>query len=76
MFGGDLLRLAHVLIADQDKFLLATYSSHLRKLGAAVSTAEPGWNVWNVYVSAVPDVLVLEPGLLWGGGDGGPRPVE
>lgn len=70
LVGRDLLRLARILIADQDKFLLAMYSSHLRQLGAAVSTARTGLECLERLHEAVPDVLVLEPGLLWGGGDG------
>jgi carbon storage regulator len=68
--GEDRLRSARVLIADPDKFLLAMYGSHLRQLGAAVSTARTGLECLEKLQQAVPDVLVLEPGLPWGGGDG------
>ena len=68
--GVDLLRSARVLIADPDKYLLTAYSSHLRHLGAAISTARTGLECMERLRDAPPDVLVLEPALLWGGGDG------
>ena len=68
--GGDLLRSARVLIADPDKLLLAAYSRHLTQRGTSVSTARTGLECLEKLMQSVPDVLVLEPELLWGGGDG------
>ena len=68
--GQDLLRSARVLIADPDKLLLAAYSQHLTQRGASVSTARTGLECLEKLMQSVPDVLVLEPELLWGGGDG------
>jgi DNA-binding response OmpR family regulator len=67
---GETLMSAHVLIADPDRFLLASYSRHLRERGATVSTATTGLECVERLRDSVPDVLVLEPNLLWGGGDG------
>jgi carbon storage regulator len=67
---GETLMSAHILIADPDRFLLASYSEHLRQRGATVSTATTGLECVERLRDAVPDVLVLEPALLWGGGDG------
>ena len=68
--GQDLLRSARVLLADPDKLLLAAYSQQLTQRGASVSTARTGLECWEKLMQSVPDVLVLEPELLWGGGDG------
>ena len=67
---GETLMSAHVLIADPDRFLLASYSRHLRERGATVSTATTGLECVERLRDAVADVLVLEPSLPWGGGDG------
>jgi carbon storage regulator CsrA len=66
----DILRTARVLIADPDRLLLTAYSQHLTRRGASVSTARTGLECWEKLMQSVPDVLVLEPELLWGGGDG------
>jgi carbon storage regulator CsrA len=67
---GETLMLARILIADPDRFLLASYSGHLRERGATVTTATTAVECMERLRGAVPDVLVLEPTLLWGGGDG------
>ena len=61
---------ARILIADPDRFLLASYSRHLRERGVNVSTAATGLECIERLRDAVPDVLVLDPALPWGGGDG------
>ena len=66
----DVLRSTHVLITDPDRLLLAAYSQHLTQRGTRVSTARTGLECWEKLMQSVPDVLVLEPELLWGGGDG------
>ena len=66
----DVLRSTHVLIADHDRLLLAAYSQHLTLRGANVSTARTGLECWEKLRQSVPNLLVLEPELLWGGGDG------
>jgi DNA-binding response OmpR family regulator len=67
---GEPLMAARILIADPDRFLLASYSKHLRERGATVSTATTGLECIERLRDAVPDVLVLDPALPWGGGDG------
>ncbi len=66
----DVLRSAHVLLADHDRLLLSAYGQHLTSCGARVSTARTGIECWEKLSQSVPDLLVLEPELLWGGGDG------
>jgi carbon storage regulator CsrA len=67
---GETLMAARILIADPDRFLVASYSRHLSKRGASVSTATTGLECIQRLREAVPDVLVLDPTLPWGGGDG------
>ena len=68
--GQGLLHSACVLIADPDRLLLAAYSQHLTQRGASVTTTRTGLECLEKLRQSVPDVLVLEPELLWGGGDG------
>lgn len=58
-----------VLIADPDESLLAEYREHSQE-GFDVVTALNGLECVDRLREQVPDVLVLEPQLLWGGGDG------
>lgn len=58
-----------VLIADQDESLLGEYRKHSRD-GLEVVTAPNGLECVERLREQVPDVLVLEPQLPWGGGDG------
>ena len=67
---GETSMSARILIADPDRFLLASYSRHLRERGATVSTATTGLECVERLRDVVPDALVLEPTLPWGGGDG------
>ena len=67
---GETLMAVRILIAAPDRFLLACYSKHLRERGATVSTATDGLECLERLRDAVPDVLVLDPALSWGGGDG------
>ena len=67
---GETLMSAHVLIADPDRFLLGSYGRHLSEHGATVTTATTGLECAARLRDSAPDVLVLEPNLLWGGGDG------
>ncbi len=66
----ETLMAARILIADSDRFLLASYSRHLRERGVTVSTAMTGLECIQRLRDAVPDVLVLDPALPWGGGEG------
>ena len=59
-----------VLIADSDEFTATTYADCLRQRGAIVTTASTGLECLARLHDFAPDVLVLEPELLWGGGDG------
>jgi carbon storage regulator len=65
---GDISMSARILIADTDRFLLASYSEYLRARGAVVATATTGLECMQRLHEAVPDVLVMEPALLSGGG--------
>jgi carbon storage regulator CsrA len=67
---GETLKGARILIADPDRYLVARYRRHLCELGATVSTATTGAECIQRLRDAVPDVLVLDPALPWGGGDG------
>ncbi len=61
---------ARILLADPDTFLLASYRDFLCQRGAAVATATTALACVHELQAFAPDVLVLEPELLWGGGDG------
>lgn len=58
-----------ILIADPDKSLLDEYREHLRD-DFNVDTTLSGLECVDRLRERVPDVLVLEPQLPWGGGDG------
>lgn len=58
-----------VLIADPDESLLAEYREHSCD-GFEVVTAPNGVECVNRLRQKAPDVLVLEPKINWGGGDG------
>ena len=58
-----------VLIADPDEILLGEYREHSRESWEVV-TAPNGLVCVERLREQVPDVLVLEPQLPWGGGDG------
>jgi carbon storage regulator CsrA len=64
------LNAMRILIADQDEYLLTTYRNELSERGAAVVTAPTALACMTNLREFTPDVLVLEPELLWGGGDG------
>lgn len=59
-----------VLLADPDAYIAATYADCLRQRGALVTTAGTGLECLERLQDFAPDLLVLEPELLWGGGDG------
>lgn len=61
--------LIHVLIADSDEQLLAEYREQLPD-EIHLATAVNGLECMTHLRRSAPDVLVLEPSLLWGGGDG------
>ena len=63
-------RLVRVLIADPDRFLGADYRDYLVGQGFDVATAADGLECIKLLREFRPDVLVLEPALPWGGGDG------
>ena len=68
MEGGSMT--ARILLADPDEFLMASYCDCLCKRGATVATATTGLECVEQLESFAADVLVLEPELLWGGGEG------
>jgi DNA-binding response OmpR family regulator len=59
-----------VLIADTDRYLLASYKQELSSRGFGVATARNGLECLQRLREFMPDVLVLEPAIPWGGGDG------
>jgi response regulator RpfG family c-di-GMP phosphodiesterase len=63
------LTMTRVLIVDPDEFLLAAYRE-VFQTHFAVATAPNALKCVQRLREVVPDVLVLEPHLLWGGGDG------
>lgn len=67
---GEAMMSVRILIADSDEFLMATYREHLSHHGAVVSTATTGLACIDRLREFTPDVLILDPAILWGGGDG------
>jgi carbon storage regulator len=67
---GETKMSVRILIADPDEYLLTSYGEHLRQLGATVATATTGLECMERIRDSVPDVLILEPTMLWGGGEG------
>ncbi len=63
-------RLVRVLIADSDQSLLRVYRELLPQAIFEVMTASSGLECVARLRERVPNVLVLEPQLPWGGGDG------
>jgi DNA-binding NtrC family response regulator len=59
-----------VLIVDADNYLLAAYKKHLASEGFEVATAQDGLECLRRLRESGPDVLVLDPTIPWGGGDG------
>jgi DNA-binding response OmpR family regulator len=59
-----------ILIADHDRYLLAAYKTQLSLNGFDVATAQNGLECLQRLREFTPDVLVLEPSIPWGGGDG------
>ena len=59
-----------VLIADAEQYLLDCYRADLAQQGFDVITATNGVECVEKLRERAPDVLVLEPSIPWGGGDG------
>ena len=59
-----------VLMADPDESLPSMYGASLGEEGFEVVAARSGLECVARFRECVPDVLVLEPQLLWGGGEG------
>ena len=59
-----------VLIADPDPTLLASYEARLSQEGLEVRTVRNGLDCLDALHTFEPDVLVLEPEMPWGGGEG------
>lgn len=66
----DTLMLVRVLIADPDEYLLDHYRNYLEQHGFKVATATTGVECVERLRECAPDVLVLEPSIHWGWGDG------
>ena len=67
---GEQAMSVRILIADPDGFVSASYRDCLCQRGATVDTATTGLECLEKLREFAPEVLVLEPDLLWGGGDG------
>jgi carbon storage regulator len=67
---GETKMSIRVLIADSDEYLLTSYREYFRQLGATVVTATTGLECMERIRDSAPDLLILEPVLLWGGGEG------
>jgi DNA-binding response OmpR family regulator len=67
---GEAMLSIRILLADRDELLLATYREHLSRHGAIVSTATSGLACLDRLRDFAPDILVLDPSLLWGGSEG------
>ena len=61
---------ARVLIADPDEYLLDNCRNYLEQQGFEVATATPGLECVKKLRACAPDILVLEPSIPWGHGDG------
>jgi DNA-binding response OmpR family regulator len=59
-----------VLIADSNEYLLDLYRDYLSQHGFAVAAATNGLDCAEKLREFEPDILVLEPMMPWGGGDG------
>jgi len=59
-----------VLIADPIERLLESYNDYLSERGFQVQTATNGLECLEKLQEFVPNVLVMEPAMPWGGGDG------
>jgi DNA-binding response OmpR family regulator len=66
----DTLMLARVLITDPDEYLLVHYRDYLEEHGFEVATATTGVECVERLREFSPHVLVLEPSIPWGSGDG------
>jgi CheY-like chemotaxis protein/sRNA-binding carbon storage regulator CsrA len=66
----DALVSLRVLIADPDEYLLDNYRGYLEQHGFEVATAKTGMECVERLREWSPDVLVLEPSIPWGSGDG------
>lgn len=62
--------LVRVVIADPDECLLDHYRNYLEQHGFEVATATNGVECVERLRECSPDVLVLEPSIPWGWGDG------
>ena len=59
-----------LLIADPNEYLLDLYRDYLSQHGFKVETASNGLDCAKKLREFAPDLLVLEPMMPWGGGDG------
>jgi DNA-binding response OmpR family regulator len=66
----DGARRIRVLIAEPSEYLADLYDQFLSKQGFEVDTASNGLDCLEKLRTFVPDLLVLEPAMPWGGGDG------
>lgn len=68
--GQSLMIVIRVLLADPDESLLASYRDYLTGDGFEVATATGGLDCVAQLRWFQPHVLILEPDLPWGSGDG------
>jgi DNA-binding response OmpR family regulator len=59
-----------LLIALKDKSLLRLYCDFLSRMGYEVAEAMDGLRCMNILQNFAPDLVVVDPALPWGGGEG------
>ncbi len=59
-----------VLLVDPNEYLLSRYEEYLAKAGYEVFTSQDALDCLKKLRKYSPDIMVLEPMLPWGGGDG------
>ena len=60
----------HILIAERDPVLRNTYERYLTSHGCRVATVSNGLDCLKFFRHFLPEVIVLEWEMPWGGGDG------
>src|SRR5262245_54616471 len=68
--GGTAMRRVRVRVADPDPRYLTHCKAAFHRAGFEAETAGDGLDCVEKLRDSAPDALVLEPDLLWGGGEG------
>ena len=59
-----------VLLVDPNEYLLSRYADYLSRQGYAIFVSQNALDCLDKLRKYSPDIMVLEPVLPWGGGDG------